>query len=605
VNPAPVKVFCCYSHKDRALRDQLHTHLAGVERDGRIEFWDDRQISPGTDWSKEISNKLEECELFLLLISPDFVASDYCIGVEMRRAFERSKTETARVIPIVLRPFLWRGAVFNKLQALPPGGSPVTKWPNPDDAFQAIASSIDGIASEMAARRSETPADTPIPHDPAPTLLLEGLLTRRHSPLPSAFALASAMLLGVAIQLAIGSLSPAGSHAQISWAQALLDPVWWIQRHSFGTVDRPTNATAVITIGAGDPDEVQQNACAARLYVARLLDRLRPARPRVVAIDYWFNEATCPAADEGTRELQRAISDNDQAGIPVAIALHTLDHKTFRRLIEPDLQLVAAGQIDFRPGRSSVTRGLARFNRDLQMLPVTWPTYATERDFEAGHSEQIPSLSLVAARLYDGTLSDDPLLTQMLAERAHPLTTLIPLGRIPRFTSISVLCGGPGDWRTCTPGTSHDPFGGRAVFIGDDAPESPDYFTTLAGTGPGVLLHANYLLSLLDRRFFAPVHGSILIAEAAAMALAVALLFLRFRFRPELALTLSLAVCAAIGAGVILLANANRQFVPIWLPWLPAASALYALRKFGIILWSQPAPASRPAANGPLPAPRG
>jgi hypothetical protein len=204
----------------------------------------------------------------------------------------------------------------------------------------------------------------------------------------------------------------------------------------------------------------------------------------------------------------------------------------------------------------------------------------------------MPSLSLVAARLSDPTLAADPLMARMLEERTHPLTTLIPLGRIPRVASMSALCGGPGDWRTCPVPASPDPFGGRAVFIGDDAPESSDYFTTVAGTGPGVLLHADYLLSLLDRRFYAPVRGWILFAEAAAMALAAALLFRRFRFRPERALFLSLAVCTAIGAAVILLANANRQFVPIWLPWLPAVAALYVLLKLGIILGRQQTPVS-------------
>lgn len=78
-----MKAFISYSHKDRAALDSLHTHLTSLIRDGRIEAWFDREILPGGDLDAEIAKELESCELFLLLVSPDFLASIYCIEREM------------------------------------------------------------------------------------------------------------------------------------------------------------------------------------------------------------------------------------------------------------------------------------------------------------------------------------------------------------------------------------------------------------------------------------------------------------------------------------------------------------------------------------------
>jgi TIR domain len=138
----PLKVFCSYAHEDETLREHLYKHLRLLERQGLLTLWHDRLISAGTDWARTIDANLSSASLILLLISPDFLASDYCYGIEMRRALERHNANEARVIPILLRPVDWQGAPFAHLQPLPFNGKPITSWKNRDDAFTNVAIGI-------------------------------------------------------------------------------------------------------------------------------------------------------------------------------------------------------------------------------------------------------------------------------------------------------------------------------------------------------------------------------------------------------------------------------------------------------------------------------
>jgi len=138
----PIEVFFSYAHKDEKLRDKLANHLANLQSRGVIQKWHDRRISPGNEWDKHISGHLNTADIILLLISSDFMASDYACCIEMQRAVERHDNREARVIPIILRPCDWKGAPFSKLQPLPKNARPVTKWRNRDDAFLDVVEGI-------------------------------------------------------------------------------------------------------------------------------------------------------------------------------------------------------------------------------------------------------------------------------------------------------------------------------------------------------------------------------------------------------------------------------------------------------------------------------
>ena len=138
----PVEVFVSYAHEDREFLASLEPHLALLQRAGRVSLWHDGQILPGSEWRREIDQRLESAGLFLLLVSADFLASDYCWGVEMKRALQRHAEGSAIVIPVVVRPCVWDTAPFAELQALPTGAKAVTTWEQPDAAYADIASGL-------------------------------------------------------------------------------------------------------------------------------------------------------------------------------------------------------------------------------------------------------------------------------------------------------------------------------------------------------------------------------------------------------------------------------------------------------------------------------
>jgi TIR domain-containing protein len=149
----PVKIFFCYAHEDEPLLNKLKTHLRPLQRMGVIDIWHDRDISAGTKWEEEINKHLNEANMILLLVSPDFMDSDYCYGIEMQRALERDQRGEARVIPIILRPVHWQGTPIGKLQALPTNAKPVKSWPDLDDAFY---DTVAGIQEAMEKIRTQS-----------------------------------------------------------------------------------------------------------------------------------------------------------------------------------------------------------------------------------------------------------------------------------------------------------------------------------------------------------------------------------------------------------------------------------------------------------------
>ena len=142
-----VEVFISYSHKDESYREKLENHLVMLKRRGLISIWHDRKISPGDEWANEIHTALERSEIILLLVSDDFLASDYCYELEMKRALERHDGGDAVVVPIILRPVDWTDTPFSRLQALPKDGKPISQWRPKDKAYNDLAASLRHLIS--------------------------------------------------------------------------------------------------------------------------------------------------------------------------------------------------------------------------------------------------------------------------------------------------------------------------------------------------------------------------------------------------------------------------------------------------------------------------
>jgi internalin A len=144
-----VRIFCSYSHKDETLRDELETHLKLMQRQGLIDSWHDRRIISGDDLAKSIDHNLERADIILLLVSADFIASDYCYEIEMKRALERHKNREARVIPVIIRNVNWSKSPFAKLKALPKDGIAVTQWPDRDSAWRNVSEGIEKVLEKI------------------------------------------------------------------------------------------------------------------------------------------------------------------------------------------------------------------------------------------------------------------------------------------------------------------------------------------------------------------------------------------------------------------------------------------------------------------------
>ena len=98
-----IEVFLSYSHRDEDLREKLTKHLGLLQRQGLISAWFDRKIDAGTEWEQTIDAHLETASIILLLVSADFLASNYCYDIEMQRAMNRHEAREACVIPVILR----------------------------------------------------------------------------------------------------------------------------------------------------------------------------------------------------------------------------------------------------------------------------------------------------------------------------------------------------------------------------------------------------------------------------------------------------------------------------------------------------------------------
>ncbi|HET6977941.1 MAG TPA: TIR domain-containing protein [Pyrinomonadaceae bacterium] len=123
---SPLKIFISYSHKDESFKDDLVTMLDGLQRRGIVDTWQDRRIEPGDEWNKSIQDAMNECDLALLLVSRDYIASRFIQEEEQPKLLQRRNEMQLRVIPIIVRPCTWQSEpVLKDLQVLPKDGQAV------------------------------------------------------------------------------------------------------------------------------------------------------------------------------------------------------------------------------------------------------------------------------------------------------------------------------------------------------------------------------------------------------------------------------------------------------------------------------------------------
>lgn len=149
MNHKTIKVFFSYADEDTSLQSKLANHLTSLKRQEVITVFHYKNITAGEEWGKVINTHLESANIILLLISSDFIASDYCYDVELKKALERHESGEAQVIPIILRPSDWKQSLFGKLTPLPSEGKPVTTWQDEDEAFLDIVNGIRKVTNKI------------------------------------------------------------------------------------------------------------------------------------------------------------------------------------------------------------------------------------------------------------------------------------------------------------------------------------------------------------------------------------------------------------------------------------------------------------------------
>src|SRR6266700_628198 len=147
-----MNVFLSYAYKDEPWRDELAAYLSNLRWQGIISDWHERNIGLGREWSREIDPDLDTAQIILLLVSPDFVHSEYCYSLEMKHALQKHAARQARVIPIMLRPIIdWEDTPFTGIPTLPTYGTPVTTWPDRQEALLNVVKGIEAAAREPGA----------------------------------------------------------------------------------------------------------------------------------------------------------------------------------------------------------------------------------------------------------------------------------------------------------------------------------------------------------------------------------------------------------------------------------------------------------------------
>ena len=147
-SPPRAKVFVSFSHKDDKYRMQLESQLTLLQRKGYVDWWTDMRLLPGTEWEAEILRRLDEADIILCLVSIHFLASEFCWSKELRRAIERHRAGSARVIPVFVRVCQFQETPIELLQGVPHSSKPIFKWADRHQAWAEVAKGIQKVVQD-------------------------------------------------------------------------------------------------------------------------------------------------------------------------------------------------------------------------------------------------------------------------------------------------------------------------------------------------------------------------------------------------------------------------------------------------------------------------
>ncbi len=135
------KLFISYSHQDDKYLDLFHKHLANLKRENHVSTWTDRDILTGK-LDENIWKALEESQIFIALLSPDYIASSYCYDKEFKTALQRVEDGNLIIVPIIMESCDWQSSPFSDFKILPKDAKPVANWDNPNNAMVDVIQTI-------------------------------------------------------------------------------------------------------------------------------------------------------------------------------------------------------------------------------------------------------------------------------------------------------------------------------------------------------------------------------------------------------------------------------------------------------------------------------
>jgi len=175
-----VRVFVSYSHQDERAEEKLYTHLAPWRNDG-VSVWHDKRIESGGELDTAIARELRRAHIFVALLSPAYLDSNYCWNIEYKRAMSRRARALMRVVAVVVKPCSWKRTSAARFKLLPTDGVPPERWSSSDAAFVNVAEGIGEViklvrrelAAQPVARSRAAPKakikPKPKPKSPAAT----------------------------------------------------------------------------------------------------------------------------------------------------------------------------------------------------------------------------------------------------------------------------------------------------------------------------------------------------------------------------------------------------------------------------------------------------
>lgn len=156
--------FISYSHSDEYVVKRLHTHMSQLKREGTLTSWFDGEILAGSSLDENVKLELDRAELFIAIVSPDYLNSAYCYDIEFQDALSKFQVGKVRIIPIIAQPCDWKRSPFGKFKAIPKDGKPISDWTNENNAFLNIIDELRRIVSNVPEKEIATASPIKAPY---------------------------------------------------------------------------------------------------------------------------------------------------------------------------------------------------------------------------------------------------------------------------------------------------------------------------------------------------------------------------------------------------------------------------------------------------------